>query len=86
MEEHIRCLHEKDFGALWEIIKVHSRHVAEGDQKGGFRDRLLVLELSVKELKERFWQSALIGGIIGALVGTGSKDVLVILINWFMKK
>jgi hypothetical protein len=86
MEDHISCLKEGEWGKLWEIIKVHSHHVTEGDQKGGFRDRLLVLELTVKELKERFWQSALIGGIIGALVGTGSKDALVILVNWFMKK
>ena len=86
MDGHIACLKEGDWGKLWEIIKTHSNHVLEGDQKGGFRDRLLVVELSVKALKERFWQSALIGGVIGALVGSGSKDVLVMLINWFMKK
>ena len=84
--EHVSCLKEGDWGKLWEIIKTLSEHCIEGDKVGGFRDRLLQVEVSVKVLKERFWQSALIGGVIGALVGSGSKDVLVIFINWFMKK
>jgi hypothetical protein len=86
MENHTACLKEKEWGKLWEIIKTHSNHVMEGDQKGGFRDRLLIAELNIKELKERFWQSALVGGIIGALVGSGSKDIIVLFVNWFMKK
>jgi hypothetical protein len=86
MAEHTGCLHEQDFGKLWEILKTLSDHCIEGDKVGGFRDRLLSAEISIKALKERFWQSALIGGVIGALVGSGSKDVLVIFINWFMKR
>jgi len=86
MDEHIACLKEGEWGKLWEILKTHSSHVMEGDQKGGFRDRLLIAEFNIKDLKERFWTSALVGGVIGALVGTGSKDLLVTLINWFIKK
>jgi len=87
MAEHpVECLHENDWGKLWEIIKTHTVHVIEGDKSGGFRDRLMKAEIDIKALKERFWQSSLIGGVIGALVGSGSKDVIVGLINWFLKK
>ena len=85
MSDHV-CLKEQDWGKLWEIIKTHSNHVIEGDKQGGFRDRLFKVELDVKSLKERFWQSALIGGVIGALIGSGSNDVIVMLIKWFMGK
>ncbi|MFA5037972.1 MAG: hypothetical protein WC479_12445, partial [Candidatus Izemoplasmatales bacterium] len=76
MDSHISCLKEGEWGKLWEIIKNHSSHVMEGEKEGGFRDRLLKAEIDIKTIKERFWQSSLIGGIIGALVGTGSKDIL----------
>ena len=86
LKEHLNCIHERDWGQLWEVIKAHSLHVLEGDKLGGFRDRLMRVEIEVKELRERFWKSALIGGIIGALIGSGSKDVIVSLINWCIKK
>jgi len=87
MSEHpVECLHENDWGKLWEIIKAHSIHVLEGDKSGGLRDRLLRAEIDIKEIKQRFWWSSLIGGIIGALVGSGSKDILVSLIGWILKK
>ena len=80
------CLKEKDWGSLWEIIKTHASHVVEGDKSGGFRDRLLKAEIDIKTLKERFWQSSLIGGVIGALIGSGSKDVIAFLVSWIFKK
>lgn len=92
MDEHaqldhpVNCLHERDFGTLWEIIKAHSIHVVEGDKSGGFRDRLMKVEIEVKEIRERFWWSALVGGIIGALIGSGSKDIITCLIGWIMKR
>ena len=84
MNEHIACLKEGEWGKLWQVIKDHSEHVIEGDKQGGFRDRLLLVELDVKSLKERFWQSSLIGGVIGALIGSGSGQVITTLIKWFM--
>ena len=83
-KHRVECLHENDWGALWEIIKAHTIHVTEGDKSGGFRDRLLVIEREVRELRNRFWLSAVIGGIIGGLVGSGSKDVLAMFIGWLM--
>ena len=53
---------------------------------GGFRDRLFKAELDIKALKERFWQSSLIGGLIGALIGSGSRDIIVAAFKWIMGK
>ena len=87
MAEHpVECLHEKDWGKLWEIIKAHTAHIVDGDKSGGFRDRLMRAEIDIKVLKERFWQSSLIGGIIGTLIGSGSRDALNFLIKWIMGK
>ena len=80
--EHLACLHEQDWGALWEILKVHTAHVTEGDKAGGFRDKLTKVDLDFKNLKERFWQSSLIGGVLGAFIGSGSKDAIQFLIKW----
>ena len=86
MAEHVDCLKEQDWGKLWEIIKTHTSHVVEGDKQGGYRDRLFKVELDVKALKERFWQSALIGGVIGALIGSGSRDAITFLIRFITGK
>ena len=82
--EHF-CLKEQDWGKLWEILKTHSVHVIEGDKSGGFRDRLLKMEIEVGDLKKSRWITTIVGGIIGGLVGAGSKDVLTTLLNWIMK-
>jgi hypothetical protein len=85
-EEHLACLKQEEWGKLWEIIKLHSTHVMEGDKSGGFRDRLLMVERDMVELKRRFWLSSILGGVIGALIGSGSNDVVVMLIKWIMGK
>ena len=86
IKEHLECIHERDWGQLWEVIKTHTAHVLEGDKSGGYRDRLVRVELDLKILKDRFWVSSLIGGIIGALIGSGSKDILMVLSKWIMGK
>jgi hypothetical protein len=62
------------------------KHVDEGEKEGGFRDRVLRLEIDVSELKKRFWLSSILGGIVGALIGSGSNDAIVALIKWIMGK
>jgi hypothetical protein len=85
IKEHLDCLHERDWGTLWQIIKEHTAHVLEGDKSGGFRDRLIKIEMDLKALKERFWQSSLIGGVIGAILGSGSREGIALIIKMFTK-
>jgi dynactin complex subunit len=80
------CSKEQDFGTLWEILKNHTNHVTEGERVGGFRDEFTKAKIEIKALKERFWQSSLIGGVIGALIGSGSKDAIGFLIKWMVGK
>jgi hypothetical protein len=79
------------------LDRIESRvcqHISEGEREGGFRDRIIKLEITVqeilsreiKELKIRFWSSAIIGGLIGALLGSGSNDILAMFIKWIMGK
>ena len=62
------------------------KHVDEGEREGGFRDRVFRLEIDVRDLKRRFWLSSLMGGIVGALIGSGSNDVILMLVKWIMGK
>ena len=86
MAEHpLACLKQEEWGKLWAILSTHTLHVIEGDKSGGFRDRLLSLELDYKAFKIRFWYGSIIGGIIGALIGAGASDILVVFVKWIMK-
>ena len=79
-----------------DIIYIKDRvckHIEEGEEKGGFRDRLVLVELGVvsltKEiaaLKTASWVRTIISGIVGGLIAMGSKDVLVTFITWLMSK
>jgi hypothetical protein len=67
-------------------------HIREGEKEGGFRDRVVLLEERQKkvlneiipELKRRFWFSSLIGGVLGALIGSGSGDIVGEFFKWIM--
>ena len=59
-------------------------HVTEGEEKGGFRDRLIILEQSVGELKRAMWGRVMVAGLIGGLVGNGSADVISLFLKWVM--
>ena len=87
------CLKQEDWGKLWALMKTCTDHVIEGDKVNGFRDRLLNVEIDNKsihnemcELKRRFWWASAIGGVIGALLGSGSRDILLFFINWLVGK
>ena len=87
MSEHsIECLHENDWGKLWEIIKSHSIHVLEGDKSGGWRDRLIMVENEISALKKAMWTRVITAGIIGGLIGSGSSDVIKCFFQWIMKR
>jgi len=59
-------------------------HVEEGEKTGGFRDRLLLLEQSVSELKKAMWTRVIVAGFIGGLLGTGSSDAIGLVLKWVM--
>lgn len=61
-------------------------HIQEGEEKGGFRDRLIILEQSVSELKKAMWGRLIVSGIIGGLIGSGSVDALNLFFQWIMKR
>jgi hypothetical protein len=56
-------------------------HVTEGEGPGGWRDRLVILEQEIKTLKSSIWKIGLGSGVIGALVGNATPE----LIKWAAK-
>ncbi|MDP2942466.1 MAG: hypothetical protein Q8O36_03020 [Candidatus Omnitrophota bacterium] len=51
-------------------------HVTEGEGPGGWRDRLVILEQEVKVLRSGIWKIGLASGVIGALVGNATPEVI----------
>ena len=96
MSEHpLVCLHESDWGEMKATMKnlfeTFSRmeskicdHIHEGERPGGVRDRVSKVEWEVSEMKKRFWWSSIMGGVIGALIGSGSGDLVSMFIRWIM--
>jgi len=56
-------------------------HVTEGEGPGGWRDRLVILEQEVRALKSSIWKIGLASGMIGALLGNATPEV----IKWVAK-
>lgn len=81
---------QNDIGHIREVLTCDrqevKRHVQEGEAVGGYRDQVLTLKLQVDNVKRGIWKVGLTSGFIGALVGSGSKDAIVMLINWFIGK
>ena len=51
-------------------------HVSQGEEKGGFRDRLIIVEQQVSELKKAEWSRVIAAGVIGGLIGNLSPDLI----------
>ena len=88
MAEH-ECIQEGRISKLESsfeyFIKRTADHIAEGDKVGGYRDRVLLLEQSVSELKKAMWGRVMVAGLIGGLIGSGSADVLRVFLQWLIK-
>ena len=61
------------------------KHIVEADAKGGFRDRIIILEQNVSALKKAMWMRVGVAGVIGGLVGSGSADAIALFLKWVMK-
>ena len=85
-QNHV-CLKEKDWGQLLEVLKTHSAHVVAGDTPTtGYRDRLLLAEVAISEMRRKIWQTSIMCGILGALIGSGAKDAIILVVNWIIGK
>ena len=51
----------------------------------GVRDRLMKAEMAIERLKVDVKNNAIIGGLIGALIGSGSAPAISGLVNLFFK-
>jgi hypothetical protein len=51
-------------------------HIQQGEEKGGFRDRLIIVEQDVNSLKKTEWGRVLTAGCIGGLIGNLSPDLI----------
>ena len=79
------CLYEERWGRVLNQLEHFSnkfcKHIDEGEEKGGFRDRLIILEQTICTLKKSYWKTALTCGIIGGLVGKLTPDIFNFLIK-----
>ena len=82
--EH-NCLHEERWGkVLTQLEYISSKvcsHIKEGEERGGYRDRLIVIEQEVNSLKRAEWTRVVFAGVIGGLIGKLTPD----LINFLIK-
>jgi len=53
-----------------------NKHIDEGDKPGGFRDRILIVEQNIKELKKAEWTRVIVAGVLGGLIGNVSPDLI----------
>jgi len=51
-------------------------HIHEGEREGGVRDRLSIVETQLKTLKRDKWWVAIVGGVIGGLIGAQAPELI----------
>lgn len=67
-----------------DIDKLDDRvggHIVEGEKQGGYRDRVITLEIKVLQLEKWVLINGIIGGVIGGLIGHGTPEM----IGWFIR-
>lgn len=80
MEIH-KCAKEKEWGALEQKLKAFCKHLEAGDGPGGFRDRLILVEVELEALKKSIWVACIVSGIIGGLIGELSPNLINLIIK-----
>ena len=56
-------------------------HITQGEERGGFRDRLVIIEQDISALKKAKWLTAIVAGLIGGLVSQLTPEVF----QWIIK-
>lgn len=75
-------VHQEELAVCLEKWKQVDRHIQESVD---FRDRLKTVELRVILLEKQVLRNAILGGIIGALIGSGAAPALTSLIKFFLQ-
>jgi len=56
-------------------------HINEGERPGGMRERVIIMEQTISAIRQGYWKTAVVAGIIGGLLGKISPDIF----NWFIR-
>jgi hypothetical protein len=57
----------------------------ESTREGGFRSRVAQLEIKVSYIEKAVLKNAILGGIIGALIGSGASPAIIQVVDFFLK-
>jgi len=66
-----------------------STHIDDGEKQGGFRDRLVIIEHTQKEiivpqmneLKKNIWSQCILAGLLGGLIGHITPQIFELLVK-----
>ena len=75
-------VHSEELAVCLEKWKQMSKHI---DESVDFRDRLKTVELRVILLEKQVLRNAILGGIIGSLIGAGAAPAVTGLIGLVLK-
>lgn len=59
-------------------------HISQGEEKGGFRDRLIIVEQAVAALRTSTWKVGMTAGFVGALIGNVAPEAIKVVAGWLV--
>jgi hypothetical protein len=59
-------------------------HIAQGEEKGGFRDRLIIAEQAIAALRTSTWKVGMTAGFMGALIGNVAPEAIKLIATWLV--
>lgn len=61
-------------------------HITQGEERGGFRDRLIIVEQEISALKKMAWIRLIVAGFIGGMLGNVAPETIQLLSQWIIAK
>lgn len=77
--------HDEMLAECLDFKKRTEKFMSESIGQGGYRERLLKVEMEISILKKDVLRGSIIGGIIGALIGSGAAPAVTALIHFLIK-
>jgi len=77
--------HDEMLAECLDFKKRAEKFMFESTGTGGYRERLLKVEMEIAILKKDVLKGSIIGGIIGALIGSGAAPAVTALIHFLIK-